>query len=345
MQEQVPSFSIPGEDPEIDASLARFRAAVSDVFTVEPLAGSGAVDVEAWHLGTIMLGSFRGPALAFERSAALVASSGLDHFLIQLYREGGFTGTADGLPISVSPGEIVIFDLTRTLSTRATAFLNLSLLIPRDLVERSVDDVASLHGLVLEAGNPLAGIFGDYLVSLTERSPHLSPSDAIVAALATASLAGSVLAREVQRNPRAGAVSGMRSTAFRSVVGYIDANLSDPELDAAKIMRALAMTRPTLYRLFVASGGIASFIRRRRLIGAALELANPQKRRMIADTAFRWGFRSESSFSRAFRQEFGVPPRLARDRNTAFLGPEDNNRGSGVVDEQRFARWMRMLQA
>ena len=346
MPGDVPSFSIEGREVGRDAALQAFGGAVQDVFSVElvdPAIDSRPIDVVAWHLGTIMLGIFSGPPLFFDRPPALVARSGLDHILVQLYTDGGFSGMAGSKPITVVAGNICVFDLTDTLSTRSTAFSNLSLLIPRDALRSALDDLSPLHGLVVPSSTPLAGILGEYMISLARRVPSLDAREALVAALATASLTSTVLAGEAPASAHQ-LSSRDRRSPLRQVCAYIDDHIQDPELDAEQIARTLGLSRASLYRLFVTSGGVGRYIRRRRLSGAALELSDPTQRVRIGEVAMRWGFANDASFARAFRQAFGIAPRAARERNLAFLSPGEEEGASGIT-ERVFAHWMRTLHA
>lgn len=346
MSAGVPSFTIDGAAVGKQAALQAFGQAVQDVFAVEfvdPAVVERPVDVAAWHLGTIMLGVFSGPPILFDRTPALIARSGLDHMLVQLYTEGGFSGMAGSQVITVTRGDICVFDLTDTLSTRSTAFTNYSLLIPRDALRSALDDLSPLHGMVLPSSAPLAGILSEYIIALATRVPSLDEREALLAALATAALTSTVLAGEAYRG-MGQRTCGDRRSPLRQVCAYIDAHIQDPDLDTDRIAKELGLSRASLYRLFASAGGVGRYIRRRRLSGAALELSDPTRRVRIGEVALRWGFVNDASFSRAFRQAFGIAPRVARERNLAFLAPIDEV-GPGCTKEQTFAQWMRTLHA
>ncbi|MFJ4645458.1 helix-turn-helix domain-containing protein [Streptomyces bobili] len=54
---------------------------------------------------------------------------------------------------------------------------------------------------------------------------------------------------------------------------------------------------------------VAAAIRRRRLERGRADLADPRlRRRTIAETAARWGYRHPADFSRAFRRAHGISP-------------------------------------
>jgi AraC-like DNA-binding protein len=339
----IPHFQVSSDTLSDDLAFGAFQQSVQDVFLLSRLSeGPYRLDIDAWNLGTLMAGRFRSSAMAFDRPPALVASGGLDHVLLQLYVEGGFTGMADGRAVTVAPGDIVVFDLTRTISTRASDFVNISLLIPRPYFEASHDDVAALHGLVLPAARSMTGMLASYIVAFTERLPALSAGEAGTAARATAGLATNILS--------ASALPEARSrppipSPFRAITLEIEARLHDATLDTDALAASLNMSRATLYRAFEQVGGIADYVRRRRLTAAAMQLADPaQRRRKISEIAFGLGFASESTFNRAFRIAFGISPREARLRGSA-LGPVADPTGAENPTSREFARWMRVLKA
>lgn len=301
------------------------------------------LDMTAWHLGTVMLGSIRASALAFDRSASIVTASGMDHLMVQLYTEGGFTGTAGDGAITVAPQDVCVFDLTQTLRTQASAFHNLTLLVPRAYVAAAVEDVAALHGLVLRGHDPLTELLAEHLRALAARVPRLQSTRAArAAARGTVALITTMLATATpQTRARAGAAS---PSPHRRAMQFIDRHLSDAALDSDRVAEELGMSRATLYRLFEPLGGVSAYIRRRRLTCAALHLASPEYRHeRVSQVAFRWGFSSEASFSRSFRLQFGLTPTDARDRaDRIWVAHAWADEQSDPVRE--FMVWMRTLR-
>jgi AraC-like DNA-binding protein len=301
------------------------------------------VDMTAWHLGTVMLGSIRASALAFDRSPFIVKASGMDHLMVQLYTEGGFAGTAAGRAISVGAGDICVFDLSQTLRTKASAFHNLTLLVPRPYMAAAVENVPALHGMVLGGRDPLTEIMAEHLRVLAARVQRLDSTRAAEsAARGTVALITTMLATTAkqQRSP-AGAAP---PSPHRRAMQLIDQRLADPKLDSERLAEELGMSRATLYRLFEPLGGVSAYIRRRRLTCAALHLASPDYRHeRVSQIAFRWGFGSEGAFSRSFRMQFGLSPSEARERaDRIWAAYAWGDEQSDPVRE--FMLWMRTLR-
>jgi AraC-like DNA-binding protein len=78
---------------------------------------------------------------------------------------------------------------------------------------------------------------------------------------------------------------------------YIDAH---PAATPDAVAKGIGVSRSVLYRAFEPSGGVARYIRTRRLAQLRTLLAQPDEGGRIADLAYRCGFSSESDCSRAF---------------------------------------------
>ena len=77
------------------------------------------------------------------------------------------------------------------------------------------------------------------------------------------------------------------------------------------------MSRSKLYRLFENNGGVAHFINRERLREAHRRLNSDRETLSIHAIGNEVGFVDHSTFSRAFRREFGCSPTEARERALA----------------------------
>ncbi|WP_261937068.1 helix-turn-helix domain-containing protein [Sphingomonas bisphenolicum] len=338
----IPFFQVSTDDVSAEMAFAAFKQSVQDVFAISRRSDDDyRLDLIAWHLGTIMLGTFRSSALAFDRSPALVASSGLDHFLVQLYVEGGFTGVAGDRPVTVGGGDIVIFDLAQTLQTQANDFSNITLLIPRAFFDPTNGRIDGLHGLVLPAGGAITGMLASYMIALAERTTALGADEADVAAKSTVALITNLLSASNRQNL---STATFTPSPISRLTTEIDRRLRDPDLDADMLAASLGMSRASLYRAFDTMGGIADYIRRRRLTIAAMALTIPEnRRRKISEIAFECGFSSESAFNRAFKAAFGMPPSQARAHNNLLWSWANNNVHPNASAD--FVRWMRMLRA
>ncbi|MGY1823266.1 helix-turn-helix domain-containing protein [Geodermatophilus sp. SYSU D00079] len=103
------------------------------------------------------------------------------------------------------------------------------------------------------------------------------------------------------------------AAAWARVTAHVEAHLRDPALTPAAIAAGAYVSERSLYALFAARGLTpAGFVRRRRLEGAARELARRGTAVTVAAVAHGWGFRDAGTFGRGFRAAFGRTPDAVR---------------------------------
>ncbi len=239
------------------------------------------------------------------REEARVRHDGLDHFNLQMLRNGRMAAGLPGEERPMRPGDIVVFDTTRPQRTVVDGADYVVLSLSRDAVEAALPDARRLHGVVLP--RRAAGLLGDFVLSLLRNAPTLSVDlaalggDMVVGLLAGA--AGGVAGAE----PDAASDDAFALHRARAEI-YIDAHLSDPTLDADGIAAALGLSRSALYRAFARTGGVARRITARRVDRMRAALRRPGEQRSIAALSFALGFGSESHCSRAFKAAYGIAP-------------------------------------
>ena len=96
-------------------------------------------------------------------------------------------------------------------------------------------------------------------------------------------------------------------------------HLRTPLFGPAILCRLAGMSRSNLYRLFEDTGGVVRYIQRERLLEAHVVLTDPTNAQSISAVAEDLCFADASSFSRAFRREFGHSP--GEVRSAALAGP------------------------
>jgi len=114
----------------------------------------------------------------------------------------------------------------------------------------------------------------------------------------------------VSRPPRRRAKEDLRIKEVR------DALDENPALDAGDLARKVNLSRSRLDELFkrYASVGLGDFIRQQRLVLAAKLLESTDSR--AKEIAHLVGYEHASSFTRAFKQFFGISPSEYRRRRS-----------------------------
>ncbi|WZB69171.1 helix-turn-helix domain-containing protein [Achromobacter xylosoxidans] len=265
------------------------------------------------HLGDSLISRSTCSATVQHRRTALdVRRSQVDHLLIQLFVAGGTRGDYGKNPVDIRAGSIGLLDLGQTLDTRTTLISTITLTVPRDRLPTALRS-RKLHGTLLDPGQGATRMLASHLSQLAQHASSLTREEmsaSVNAGLILLSGSLSTLrdgeddgpARQVVRN-------GMRRLVREHIERHLDAGHLSPETIAA----ALGISRSSLYRLFLRDGGVNAYIQGRRLDRCFDELLLAAGGHIgIAELAYRYGFSSESAFSRAFRLRFGASPSEVR---------------------------------
>jgi len=254
-------------------------------------------------------------SLDLRREPAPIAGRLLDAFGFQFVLRGSAEFSCGNQAGRAEPGDILILDLQRSALLKCRSMPNgpfeqATLWLPRPLVLAHVADEYLLHGRVLASDAPETAVFSAALRSLSERAQQTTAHTLNAIAPAMASLAAAAYSAAASNAAR----SPAPQEAFVIIRRYIDQNLSARDLGITSLTRTFGLSRASLYRLFQSVGGIASFIRMRRLERARLELnvAGSNARR-IGPIAYQAGFKSLAAFNRAYRQTYGQTPRQTRN--------------------------------
>ncbi|WP_431202892.1 helix-turn-helix domain-containing protein [Bradyrhizobium betae] len=339
----LPAFGFTADQMATDANVAAWREAVATLFDVDDLAagepGPFRADISSYAMGPVLIGMSRASGQRFRRTAETIARSGVDHIILQLYLKGGFDGIADARPVRVRAGDICLFDLAQTLETRATAFENVTLVVPRPMFGPYLLRVGDLHGLVLPESGVIARLLAGHLAALLEFAPRMTLDECQSVVEGTVSLLAACLRNELERVEADADHSAAVNPSLIRIRQYIEAGLGSEDLSAHSVAAHFGLSRASLYRLFAPVGGIADYIRSRRLHRAFFDLANSDARaQRISEVARRWQLGTDAHFTRSFKAAYGITPRAARE--AALLGVQ---RGADAANGATISRWMREI--
>ncbi|MGW2857913.1 helix-turn-helix transcriptional regulator, partial [Streptomyces sp. NPDC001215] len=107
------------------------------------------------------------------------------------------------------------------------------------------------------------------------------------------------------------AVGTLHETLGVRILEYMRTHLAERDLTPARVAAAHHISVRHLYSVPARSGvGFGEWVRTQRLDACRRELSRiPPTTETIADLAHRWGFRSPSHFSRAFKAAYVLPER------------------------------------
>ena len=88
----IESYGFRGAEMEPEANAIAWREAVSPLFNVDDLGWGQTTpfraDIESYAMGPVLLGYTRFSPQCFTRSLEVIARSGVDHLILQLYLSG-----------------------------------------------------------------------------------------------------------------------------------------------------------------------------------------------------------------------------------------------------------------
>lgn len=198
-------------------------------------------------------------------------------------------------------------------------FHNLTLVVPRRLLLPSLTHDGDHHGRVIDSQNPYGELLLSYFVGLKNSLEKMSLQDAAEAGRFGLNLLSASLNR-VSSTPRTENKISLHLLK-RSVKQYLECHLQDANLTIDSVAEAFRISRSHLYRLFDAEGGIANYIRTRRMDIALRRLLAPgQNAESVSEVASSVGYRNPSAFTRAFKQRFNFAPTEAREYSHAQYG-------------------------
>jgi AraC-like DNA-binding protein len=272
-------------------------------------------------------------AQRFFRDRRRVAADGIDHYQIQLYLKGGESNAER----EMRPGDIQILDLGCEHLSHTQDSDSIVIMAARDSLRDVLPGSGPLHQTILRRETGSGGLLGDYMRSLAARLPSMTEAEANSAAQATSAVIGACF------RPTADALAQAREPIDCVVVDrakrYIESHLASPELEPDAICRALGVSRSRLYTLFEVAGGVARYIRTRRLLRAYRELCHPARRaQSTGEIAYRWGFTSPAHFARLFRAAFGESPSDVRSRPVT---PGAIARAAAMASGDGYEEWIR----
>ena len=298
---------VPRWDDALWSSLVPFRTRADGHFAGEADFGAA---------GAIHLFRIAATRHQLERSEADALPGGLLQLIVQ--RRGTSTITQCGRRLELAPGGWTICDADRAFMLHAEAGELLMALVPRErLGFGSALPPCALHSFGSDGGT--ARLLPRYLADLMEEIGGVADSNCGELADMAAQLVRLALLEARNAVPPV----SMRETLRLRVKDHVRRNLRDPALSIDRVAAAFGCTKRHLHKVF--SGDevtLSQFIWQQRLECCRDALGNPALgRHSITEIAFMWGFNNSAHFSKAFKERFGLPPGLFRERSAKPTRP------------------------
>ena len=310
-------------------ALRQLRAATAGVCDVIPLTAEDDFHVSSATMmtGNALLVDSYATALEYDRTPAHVARGGLDHYHVTLCLQGEMWFSSGRRELTLRPGDICLIDMAQPNRTVLTGTGNdrvrlMALILQRAVLAPRLAHPDSATASFLPGNHHHARLLTDHFAALWQPAvPEAGDLEAGNLAATIEAMADIVAAAAGGAADTEGHVERAdRHLYLVMIKRHIAANLETGSLSAHDLCRRFHISRASLYRLFEVDGGLARYVQEQRLNRALTLLVSPASRgKRLIDLAVDLQFSSDSTFIRAFRRQFGLPPGEIRDLSDAWL--------------------------
>jgi len=290
-----------------------------------------------WKLDGLTVTRTCTPAHSIVRTRAAIRRNPVDHWVIAFTKGTGVEIKSVGTRFCVPQKVPFVLSLGEELEVTRGGAEGLQFYLSRDMFSGIAPLLDAARTERLNSRG--AAFLRDYMLLIERHLPHLGSDEAARLPNAIAAMLAACLAPSADRV--AGEGRQMEPVLMERVRRIVGRNLGSWTLGARLICREAGMSRSQLYRIFEVEGGVANYIRRRRLSESFILLSDISKNETIVRIASMFCFADASTFSRAFRREFGVSPSDVRAAALAGLCPAAPPRGPSGTDIHCFADCLR----
>ena len=294
-----------------------WRRWYSPIFDVQPvrLSPDGFLATNwNWSLDGLTVSRVRSPPSTVCRPRSVIRRSPIDHWAVTVSKHSASEVEVGGMSLEAPGGAPFVLSLGEEMRVaRSEHDDRLQLLLSRDHFKGIAHLLEVVKGKVLPAAQ--GRFLSDFMLLLERNLPTLAPEEICQLPNAVEAMLAACLAPSADRVETAR--RQIHLTLLERVLQAVQRNLRSPALGPDKLCREAAMSRSQLYRVLESEGGAAHYIQRLRLLESFAILGDVSNDHPIGKIAEMLCFADASSFSRAFRQEFGTTPREVRAASLA----------------------------
>ena len=260
-----------------------------------------------WKLGDFHMIRPRSDTSIVRRDAVL---DGEERIILHLQNRGRSLQQQRGQDAELAPGDFSICATSESYNFLTSHQHEVfAVELPRKPLAARLPELDDQIGRPVRGASPSARIFNDFLHSLWRQSDQSGTDAAWQTGISDAFL--DILAMALRGADHA----PPRSRTIDRLIALIDARLTQPELGVRMLAAELNISVRSVQNLFARLATTPSaYILKRRLERAAERLASDGLQSITA-VAQEYAFNDSAHFSRAFRQQYGVPPKSWRARD------------------------------
>ncbi|WP_202329333.1 helix-turn-helix domain-containing protein [Mesorhizobium sp. L-8-3] len=306
-----------------------FSKGMADLEPDGPRSAGFLASSELYQLGSIFLSNYALPPMMVDYGSNVVRRSQLDHWCLAVVTRGSVAVDSDRKGFESKADDLVLYSYATPFVAKMEVAEYSSLFFSRDDFWDVADELD--RASQLRVMGPLSQIIADFLLSVKDRAHMLTVTDAA----AVTEAFGALVRAMVRQTPTTleAARAPIAAIQFDRARRFIAENLKSPDLTPDMICARLGLSRRNLYYLFEKHGGVATFIKNRRLAACQHALAKSSERKLISSIAYEYGFTNATAFSRQFQARYGFRPSEVR---SAYI----NGHNAQVAAGNTFVDWL-----
>ena len=277
--------------------------------------GSFSGDLTSWHLGEVSLSRLTSEALQYRRLPHHLKSERQEHFLVTVPARSRVFFSQCGKDVRCDPGGFILERSHEPYEFSHAEAADLWVMkVEAKALGGRIRQPDRFCSMQFNAAEGAGGLFSDMLHLIPDRFDAMSTETRATVGQQLVDLL--VLALKADERTLTTGNSTVREAHLTRIESFIRKNIGDCELDPETIARGCGISTRYLHELFRDTNQtLGSWIRDQRLEACREALRDPSIHQTVAEIAYRFGFSDQAQFSRAFKAQFGVPPKEFRGRS------------------------------
>lgn len=271
-------------------------------------------DLSLWQLGDVSLSRLTSDALQYRRLPHHFKAERDEHFLVTVPARSEVFFSQCGKDVRCNPGGFILERSHEPYEFSHDEAADLWVLkVESKALGGRIRQPDRFCSMQFNAAEGAGGLFTDMLHLIPGRFDAMSPEVRATVGQQLVDLL--VLALKADERTLTTGASTVREAHLTRIEAFIRKNLSNSELDPEAIARGCGISTRYLHELFRDTNQtLGSWIRDQRLEACREALRDPSNRQTVAEIAYRFGFGDQAQFSRAFKAQFGAPPKEYRQQ-------------------------------
>ncbi len=271
-------------------------------------------DLISWTLGDVSLSRLTSDALQYRRLPQHFKAERDEQFLVTVPARSEVFFSQCGKDVRCNPGSFILERSHEPYEFSHAEAADLWVVkVEAKALGGRIRQPDRFCSLQFNAADGAGGLFTDMLHLIPNRFDAMSPETRSTVGQQLIDLL--VLALKADERTLTTGNSTVREAHLTRIEAFVRKHMNDCELDPDTIARGCGISTRYLHELFRDTNQtLGSWVRDQRLEACRETLRDPSNRQTVAEIAYRWGFGDQAQFSRAFKAQFGLPPKEYREK-------------------------------